>query len=141
MEGDSQEDMTFIQYLFVLFAMLFCHLIDDFRLQGILANMKQYNWWRKNAPHPLYRNDYIMALIEHSFSWSFSISVPLLVVAFIQKNDILLAFCIGSYFVNTPIHAFVDNLKANEYKINLIQDQLAHLLQIGVMWLIGIFLI
>jgi hypothetical protein len=33
--------MTFIQYLFILFAMLFCHLLDDYKLQGILANMKQ----------------------------------------------------------------------------------------------------
>lgn len=133
--------MTNTQYLFILFAMLFCHLIDDYKLQGILVNMKQREWWMKNAPQSLYKNDYIMALLEHSFSWSFSISVPLLVIAFMQKNDILLAFCIGSYFINTSIHAFVDNLKANWREINLVQDQLVHFLQIGVTWAIGKFLI
>lgn len=133
--------MSFIQYLFILFAMLFCHLLDDYKLQGILANMKQRDWWRENAPQSLYENDYKIALIEHAFSWSFSISVPLVIVAFVQRNDILLAFCIGSYFFNTVMHAFIDDLKANQHAINLIQDQLAHFVQIGVMWFIACFLI
>ena len=133
--------MTFIQYLFILFAMLFCHIIDDYKLQGILANMKQYDWWRKNAPQSLYENDYKIALIEHAFSWSFSISIPLVVVAFVQHNDTLLAFCIGDYFVNTGLHAFIDDLKANEHKINLIQDQFLHFIQIVSMWFIACFLI
>lgn len=129
--------MTFIQYLFILFAMLFCHLLDDYKLQGILANMKQREWWIKNAPQPLYGEDYIMALIEHAFSWSFSISIPLLIVAFTRRNDVLLAFCIGSYFFNTGMHAFIDDLKANEHKINLVQDQILHFIQIGAMWFIA----
>lgn len=133
--------MSFIQYLFILFAMLFCHIIDDYKLQGILANMKQRDWWRKNAPQSLYESDYKIALIEHAFSWSFSISIPLVVVAFVQHNDILLAFCIGDYFVNTVLHAFIDDLKANELKINLIQDQFLHFIQIVSMWFIACFLI
>ena len=42
--------------------------------------------------------------------------------------------------VNLMIHMFVDNLKANEKKINLIQDQIIHVIQIIFTWwiLIGI---
>lgn len=63
--------------IFILFCMLFCHVIDDYYLQGILASMKKKSWWEKNAPDELYKNDYKMALFMHSFSWSFMIMLPL----------------------------------------------------------------
>ena len=120
----------------ILFIMIFCHLIDDYKLQGILANMKQQKWWKENADKYLYRNDYKMALIEHAFSWSFTITLPFLVIAFIQNNELLTVLLIVSYIINTAIHAFVDDLKANKFKINLVEDQLAHLLQIICTWII-----
>ena len=46
----------------LLLAMLFCHIVDDYYLQGWLASAKQKSWWKKNAPDKLYKNDYIMAL-------------------------------------------------------------------------------
>ena len=116
--------------------MIFCHLIDDYKLQGILANMKQRKWWQENADKYLYRNDYKMALIEHAFSWSFTTTLPFLIIAFIQRNELLTILLIISYIFNTAIHAFVDDLKANKFKINLIKDQLAHLVQIICTWII-----
>lgn len=53
--------------LLVLTAMLFCHIIDDYVLQGWLATGKQKDWWKTNAPDKLYKYDYIMALAEHAF--------------------------------------------------------------------------
>ena len=41
-------------------------------------------------------------------------------------------FLAGSFVINGLIHMFVDNLKANKFKINLIQDQSIHLVQILV---------
>ena len=120
----------------ILFIMIFCHLIDDYKLQGILANMKQRKWWKENADKYLYRNDYKMALIEHAFSWSFTTTLPFLVIAFIQNNSLLAILLIINYIINTAIHAFIDNLKANKFKINLVEDQLAHLLQIICTWII-----
>lgn len=120
----------------LLFIMIFCHLIDDYKLQGILANMKQRKWWKENADKDLYRNDYKIALIEHAFSWSFTTTLPFLVIAFIQNNTSLAGLLIISYIINTEIHAFVDDLKANKFKINLIEDQLIHLLQIIGTWII-----
>lgn len=72
----------------------------------------------------------------HSFSWSFMIMLPptivLMVIGGIWKPVLLI--------VNLLIHMFVDNLKANEKKINLIQDQMIHIIQVIFTWwvLIGI---
>ena len=128
--------MVFSQRLLILFIMIFCHLIDDYKLQGILANMKQRQWWKENANKYMYRNDYKVALIEHAFSWSFMITLPFLIISFIQNNTFLMILLVISYFMNTIIHAFIDNLKANKYVINLIEDQFAHLVQIICTWII-----
>lgn len=124
--------------LFVLFSMLFCHVIDDYYSQGILANLKQKIFWEKNAPDKLYRYDYIMALFMHSFSWSFMILLPVVVYhwwivqdfeVYIQTKYVL---CL---FVSLMIHGIVDDFKANRHKINLIQDQTIHMIQIFITWL------
>ena len=128
--------MNFSQRLLILFIMIFCHLIDDYKLQGILANMKQRQWWKENANKYMYRNDYKVALIEHAFSWSFMITLPFLVISFIQNNSFLMILLVISYFMNTVIHAFIDNLKANKCVINLVEDQFAHLVQIICTWII-----
>ena len=116
--------------------MIFCHLIDDYKLQGILANMKQRKWWIKNANFKLYKNDYKIALIEHAFSWSFTTTLPILYVTIIQQNNLLAWLLIISYIINTILHAYIDNLKANKFRINLIEDQLFHLFQIFITWII-----
>lgn len=120
--------------IFILLAMLFCHIIDDFYLQGILASMKQKIWWRKQEQYKeRYKYDYIIALIIHSFSWVFMIMLPI---------TIYLNFNLGWLYLNYPInliiHAIVDDLKANKLKINLVTDQLLHILQIIIIWVIFI---
>ena len=77
-----------------------------------------------------------MALIEHAFSWSFTTTLPFLVITFIQNNELLAVLLIVSYIINTAIHAFVDDLKANKFKINLVEDQLVHLTQIICTWIV-----
>ena len=42
--------------------MLYCHILDDFCLQGILASLKQKSWWEENYPNKLYKYDYIISL-------------------------------------------------------------------------------
>jgi hypothetical protein len=69
----------------LLLAILFCHIVDDYYLQGWLASAKQKSWWEKNAPDNLYKNDYIMALCEHAFSWTFMIMlIPTIYTYFIN---------------------------------------------------------
>lgn len=123
--------------LLFLFVMIFLHIFNDYNMQGILAQMKQHNWWLKHSAFAeKYTNDYKMALVEHAFSWSFTITLPYLWLAFTQHNSLLMAFLMLSYIFNTMIHAFIDNLKANEERINLVIDQLLHLGQIVVTWIL-----
>lgn len=119
--------------ILLLFTMIFLHIIDDYGLQGILASMKQKNWWENQEQYSdKYKYDYIMALVMHSFSWAFMIMSPIL---FTMPQQVKVSFIIA-FIVNVIIHAIVDDLKANKLKINLVQDQLIHLMQIVVTWLI-----
>lgn len=124
----------------ILFIMFFLHIYDDYRAQGILASMKQKVWWHDNAPAEKYSKDYIMALFEHAFSWAFTITIPWLVMAFVTNNPIYFILLITFYIANTAIHGIVDDLKANKYKINLIQDQSIHFIQILLTWLMFVFI-
>ena len=116
--------------LLILFGMIFCHIVDDYYLQGILAKMKQKKWWQENAPDKLYEHDYIIALFMHAFSCSFMITLPTLLVS---ADYLIMCFMI---FLNTCIHAVVDDLKANVHCINLVQDQVVHIIQIIATWLV-----
>lgn len=118
---------------FVLLWMIFMHIVDDYRLQGILASMKQKSWWREHPQYkPKYQYDYIVALLMHSFSWAFMIMLPIMIVnGFGVTFNMILALA-----VNLLVHGIVDDLKANKMKINLWQDQAIHILQIVVTFLI-----
>lgn len=118
---------------FILLCMIFCHIVDDYYLQGILASMKQKSWWEQNAPDKLYRYDYIMALLMHAFSWSFMIMLPIAVFT-LWIGLPFGKWIIKLYIGNMMCHALVDNYKANYKKINLITDQIIHLLQIILTW-------
>ena len=119
--------------LFILLLMIFLHIVDDYYLQGILASMKQKSWWEKNAPDPLYKNDYRIALLEHAFSWTFMIMLPIAVCMLIGYN-IPTIYYFALFIFNFFCHAFVDNEKANKKTINLIIDQTIHLIQIALTW-------
>ena len=118
--------------IFILLSMIFLHIIDDYKLQGILASMKQKTWWEEQKRYkPLYKYDYIPAFFEHSFSWTFMIMLPIAAV-----SNFNIGWWAIAYIVNMVVHAFVDNLKANKFKINLVIDQTIHIVQIVVTWLI-----
>lgn len=120
--------------IFVLLSMIFCHIVDDYYLQGKLALFKQKSWWRENAPDEMYKHDYIVALMMHSFSWAFMVMLP---VAVSQRLDIGAGFA-AMFVANTAIHAIVDDLKANKRKINLVMDQSIHIGQIIVTFMVWI---
>ena len=114
--------------IFVVLLMIFCHIVDDYYLQGWLASAKQKKYWEENAPKRLYKHDYIWALIMHSFSWTFMVMLP---IAFKFEFDLEESFIIA-FVCNLIVHAVTDDLKANKYKINLWVDQIIHLCQIIV---------
>lgn len=113
---------------FTLNLMIFLHIVDDFYLQGILANLKQKKYWEENAPDVLYKYDYRIALWLHSFSWTFMIMLP---IAYHMQFNITLLYT-TIFFINMVVHGITDNSKANNRKISLTTDQLIHLLQIFI---------
>lgn len=118
--------------IFILLLMIFLHIVDDYYLQGWLASAKQKKYWEENAPDKMYKNDYKWALLMHSFSWSFMIMLP---IAF------CLNFCIDFVFIiwfifNIVVHMITDDMKANRKEINLIIDQIVHLMQIIITFII-----
>jgi hypothetical protein len=76
-----------------------------------------------------------MALMEHAFSWTFMIHVPVIAAG----SNIPLSMLLLTFAINWSIHAIVDDLKANKKAINLIQDQSIHLVQIILTWGIYVF--
>ena len=123
---------------YLLLCMIFMHIVDDYYLQGILASMKCRSWWKSNAPEKMYENDYKMALIMHAFSWTYMIMIPAVVYLLMNGKTIEPIFA-GWFSTNMIIHAFVDNAKANDKKINLCADQTIHLIQIVVTWLFVLY--
>ena len=118
----------------LLIFMIFAHITDDYYLQGWLASAKTKNWWEKNAPNKLYSKDYIMALFCHSLSWSIMVFLPILIYSLYNQIDLNWFYLVIP--INLIIHAVIDDLKANKFKINLIIDQSIHFIQIFITWLI-----
>lgn len=115
--------------IIVLVLCLFTHSVYDFHIQGILANLKQKKWWMENVfvkgfDHK-YEYDYLAALATHGFEWSVAMHLPLI---FFWNVDLVLL--ISSILMNTIVHCVVDDLKCNRFKINLIEDQLIHFIQV-----------
>ena len=111
---------------FTILLMIFCHIVDDYYLQGWLASAKQKKWWEENAPSKLYKYDYIWALIMHSFSWAFMIMLP---IAYVYNFKIDASFIV-CFIANMIAHARTDHEKANKFTINLWVDQVVHMSQI-----------
>ena len=136
--------------IFILFLMLLMHYIEDFHLQGCLANLKQKKWWEKQMSnndiyshyvleYSIYKNDYKMSLFAHSIENALFVMLPLIVDMLIlefthclQNTWILF---IPSTILICVSHYLIDDSKANEMKINLVQDQLYHLCVILLIFL------
>ena len=124
--------------ILVLLTMIFLHIVADYNLQGWLASAKQKKYWEDETTKmgmsqdekDKYKYDYIVALLTHSFAWTFLFMLPLLAVF---KFSILYYVL---FIINLNLHTFIDDLKANKFKINLVQDQLLHLVQIVGTWIL-----
>lgn len=118
-------------HLFVLVMLL--HFFADFNLQigATLHQMKQRSWWvdqcsKLKLGFTPYRNDWIVALLIHSMVWSMLSYLPLVLNT--QNGWLISGIVVG----NTIVHAVIDHLKANRRCINLVVDQILHLVQISI---------
>lgn len=122
--------------LILLISILFFHIFDDFYLQGILAKMKQKEWWKKQTDNSLYKCDYIVALIAHAFSWCTMVHIPCFIYRhlFNPIRDSELLSIVFLFIVMLLSHAVIDDLKANKHRINLVIDQTLHVLQVIILF-------
>lgn len=123
---------------FIFIAMVLLHILEDFHLQGILANMKQKSWWQSECvklgityESSKYRRDYVVSLIIHALENSIFITLPLIIDGLIatfttNPNNSLFIGWAFIIFANTVVHAIIDDFKCNSKGINLIVDQILH---------------
>jgi len=98
--------------VFILLSMIFCHIIADFNLQGILAKFKQKKYWERKFPNRADNGlNAFAALLLHSFCWTFVMMIPVFVF-------------------NIGLHCYIDNEKANGNgrKVTFWSDQLMHII-------------
>lgn len=131
-----------MDYFTVLILMILIHVIADFHLQGIMAQMKQKSWWTEQierAPEKdrkemreMYGHDHVPVLLLHGFEWTILVSLPILYLSDWTLPPIMwfFLFCMVAY------HALFDHMKCNLDCINLVQDQFLHMLQIVGIWVI-----
>lgn len=105
-------------------SMCFMHIVDDYYLQGFLAQGKTKTFWVNNGVED--NTSHWVCLISHGFSNSVMISIPPIVLVLINDIPILDDICVAIVFM-TVIHAILDNIKANMKITTLIVDQLSHL--------------
>ena len=116
--------------IYVFLIMILLHIIDDFVLQPIcLSKLKQKSFWESYVKDDeKYKFDYKVALVIHALSWAIMIHLPLMVIG-VGEYSILL-----SVILNTIMHAWIDDEKANKLNINLFEDQIMHLIQVACTW-------
>ncbi len=100
-----------------------------------MSELKQKKFWQENAPNKLYRYDWLIALIEHGFSWTFMIMLPITYSMIQSTQSVNIVTYIIVFVINTIIHSVVDDLKCNRFKINLLIDQGIHIIQVIVTWI------
>ena len=131
---------------FVFLGMLYMHVIDDYVLQNSLARLKQHDWWLQQSNFSkMYANDYKAALLAHAFEWSGSILCIPIIYTLIKHQElnynVVGLTLIFLFLLNTFIHYKIDDAKANMKIINLVQDQIFHVVQVVFSFCIWVLVI
>ena len=120
-------------YIFIF--MLFAHCIGDYILQkDFISKAKRKSFWLNIKDEKVDTFAYLSILCVHAFIWSFCIHLPL--ILFLPQSNIIVV----SIFINFLIHGIIDDLKANRNKISMTIDQLIHVLQIVITYILFIVL-
>lgn len=104
----------------LLFAMILCHVIDEFISRIYLTRLERKKWRMRGVPE-----------VIHGFLWSFFILIPLLVVELLVPGTIEIRLLPVACLIGAVGHSEIDELKCV-----LWQDQLAHLLHIIIFWIV-----
>ena len=125
--------------VYLILAGLFLHIIADYIFQtSFMANAKQRKWWKDNYPDKKYQFDWLIILFLHSFEWTVCVMLPVSLYRIFTVGTSLVEAILVLILVviNTAIHMWIDDMKANQLRISLVQDQLVHIVQIIITTLI-----
>ena len=87
--------------------------------------------WRKLNYH-----QQITSLIR-CFGWAFMVTIPLLIYSIITGYKLYVLFLI----INCLMRFMIDDLKADGAEIDLIEEQLFHITNIIVTWLLWLYIL
>lgn len=118
----------------ILLIMFFLHITSDYYLPNNLTKIEQIWWWIENSPNSKYRNDYIVALIEHGFIWTFIIHTPFFIIYFLRIYTIQPWIPIITFLFNWVIYTITTDLRVNKLELNLVENQVINLFQIIITW-------
>ena len=111
------------------------HCIGDYTLQGdFLSAAKRKSFWINKINEKTNSLEHYIILFIHAYIWAFCITLPLFNL--ISSSKLIL-----SIIINCILHMYIDNLKANRKVITLLTDQLLHLLQIIVTYLLLVIIL
>lgn len=111
----------------VLVGMILCHLLADYPLQGWLAQAKAKTYWANSPENNQF--DWTAALAGHATMWGIVMMIPIAWACNFELGWFWFALP-----ANIIFHYFIDWLKANKQKINLVVDQYMHIWQIITTW-------
>ena len=114
--------------VYILMAMICCHIVEDFGIQGILSKFKQKSFWYEYDFK--YHNDWFISLLEHAFENSFLMMLPIAIYYRFNITDEFIFW----FICNFIFHAIIDHWKCNKLQINLLTDQCLHLMWIVLTW-------
>lgn len=134
----------------LLLLMVLAHIVEDFHIQGIMAQMKQKSWWydqfaKASYEQPdrdmgdimgTYGRDYLVALFLHGLEWAICVSIPVI----FYQDFALSTYMLFAITAMAVMHAVIDHLKCNLYTINLVEDQAFHIMQVFVLWAVAVYL-
>lgn len=112
--------------------MIFAHIVADFYIHGVVNSAMSKDWWLRNQPGIRNRYDYIVFVVLHSIFWTFSILFP---IAY-KLNFAFSWFYTIAFVLNAVLHGFADNIRINHKEINLIVQEIVHLWQITLTYLL-----
>ena len=110
-------------YSMILIMMMFCHVVEDFYLEGCLA-------WMNTELRALQQKDYKIVLMMQSLSWTCCIFIPIIYHIghcgwMYEEVPFLVTFVL-----DWIIQAIVTSLKYHKGVISLAQKQIVNILQV-----------
>ena len=121
--------------------MIFLGIVDEFYLQGKLENLKNkyglgFDDLLVKIISEKNKNDWITALLIHSFSWTFMIHFPIFYLGGITILHLILSFVINIF-----VHAILDHLACNIGKISYSTSYMGHLFQITMTFVAFVYFV